>query len=81
VSHKLLHGFIDHEQFFAEESMHTVGGTNVGSSRLVLDLPGLVSIMEGAEVPAAVMTEAKQSIELQKQALAAAGAFAAAGGH
>jgi hypothetical protein len=81
VSHKLLHGFIDHEQFFAEESMHTVAGTHVGSSRQVLDLPGLVAIMEGAEVPAAVMAEARQSLELQKQALAAAGAFAAAGGH
>jgi hypothetical protein len=81
VSHKLLHGFIDHEQFFQEESMHTVQGTKVGDCRLVLDLPGLVGIMEGSNVPPEVLAEAKQAVELQKQALAAAGAFAASGGH
>lgn len=81
VSHKLLHGFIDHEQFFQIESMHTVAGTNVGESRQVLDLPGLVAIMAGSNTPDLVMAEAAQAIELQKQALAAAGAFSAAGGH
>lgn len=81
VSHKLLHGFIDHEQFFQEESMHTVQGTKVGDCRLVLDLAGLAAMMEGANVPAEVLAEAKQAVELQKQALAAAGAFAASGGH
>jgi hypothetical protein len=81
VSNKLLHGFVDHEQFFQEESMHTVQGTKVGDSRLVLDLPGLVGIMEGANVPPEVMAEARQAVELQKQALAQAGAFAASGGH
>lgn len=81
VSHKLLHGFIDHEQFFQEESMHTVQGTKVGESRQVLDLPGLLAILEGSNAPEIVLAEARQAVELQKQALAQAGAFAAAGGH
>lgn len=81
VSHKLLHGFIDHEQFFQVETMRTVGGTNVGESRQVLDLSGLLAMMEGSNVPAEVLAEARQAVELQKQALADAGAFAAAGGH
>ena len=81
VSNKLLHGLVDHEQFFQIESMQTVAGTRVGDTRQVLDLPGLVKVMAGAAVPEIVMAEAAQAIELQKRALAEAGDFAAAGGH
>lgn len=81
VSHKLLHGFIDHAQFFQIESMRTVAGTLVGESRQVLDLAGLVAIMAGSNAPEVVMAEAGQAVALQAQALAAAGAHAAAGGH
>lgn len=81
VSNKLLHGLIDHEQFFQIESMHTVAGTRVGECRLVLDLPGLAAVMEGANVPAEVMAEMREAIELQKRALADAGAYTPAGGH
>ena len=80
-SMRLVHALVEHEQTFFQELMVNVTGTRVGEMRLTLDLKAIRKVMEGADVPAEVLQEAEQAVEVQKQQLAEAGDLAASGGH
>ncbi|HEY9724393.1 MAG TPA: hypothetical protein V6D47_20490 [Oscillatoriaceae cyanobacterium] len=80
ITHRMLHGLVAHEQLFQNESMQNVSGVRVGETRLVLDLPGLESVLVGADVPPDVLDELAQARALQAQQLAEAGPLVAAGG-
>lgn len=80
-SFKLIHYFTTHEQTFMSENMFNVSGTRVGDMRMTLELAMIAAVLKGADVPADVLAEAQQALELQKKQLADAGAFVASGGH
>lgn len=80
-SMRLIHALVEHEQLFFQEQMINVSGTRVGEMRLTLDVKAIRKVFDGAVVPAEVLAEADQAVEIQKQQLAEVGELAASGGH
>ncbi len=78
---RLIHALVEHEQLFFQEQMINVSGTRVGEMRLVLDVKAIRKVMDGGDVPADVLAEAEQAIEIQKKQLAEVGELTASGGH
>jgi hypothetical protein len=81
LSHLVLHGFLAHGSTYQMEELRNVSGVRIGEARLVLDVAGLSAVLHGSDIVPEALAELATLEALQKEQLAQAGAFQAAGGH